>query len=154
MYHENRKVVLPTAPHIYVDAMGKSCNAWFNMERIASNLVENTEALSAVTTLNFCKLSTIFTDTSDTEQLTAAAQAVWEIVEQEAALLADDNSDGFDRVFVGGLSLGARTALATLMKQPVDSSPLGGYFIMSGGVNLQPDGASTDCHPLSLPPQA
>lgn len=68
--------------------------------------------------------------------------------------LADEDSDGYDRVFLGGMSQGAFTSLAALMRQYEHfDNPLAGVFVLSGSVALRPEGASDSCHPLSLPPQ-
>ena len=74
---------------------------------------------------------------------------------QAAAELADDDSNGYDKVFLGGMSQGAVTSMGALMRaHEYFDEPLAGVFVLSGTAPLRPEGASENCHPLSLAPQA
>ena len=77
---------------------------------------------------------------------------ILDLVEKEAALLATDNSDGFDKVFIGGFSQGAMTTMSILMEHYKKfEKPIGGYIVMSGAVSIKPSYNQT-CHDHSYPP--
>ena len=61
------------------------------------------------------------------------------MVQEEAALLATEESDGFDKVFIGGFSQGAMTSLSVLMQHYEKyDKPIAGYFVLSGVASLMP----------------
>ena len=66
-------------------------------------------------TLDFCSFSNTMPSLADEDMIREAAEAVLSIVAEEAALLADEEQDGYGRVFLGGMSQGAITSVAALM---------------------------------------
>ena len=79
----------------------------------------------------------------------AAANIILDMVEKEVAELGDPR-----KVFLGGMSMGGTMTFGILMKQHKRwTTPIGGFFVLSGAWNVfRPDSASDDCGPLTLPP--
>ena len=53
-------------------------------------------------TLDFCSFSNTMPSLADEDQIREAAEVILSIVAEEAALLADEEQDGYGRVFLGG----------------------------------------------------
>ena len=77
---------------------------------------EAVQWLGYLLSLNFCALERIVDETLQTEQIEEITDIILEMAEKEAALLATESSDGYDKVFIGGFSQGAMTSLSTLMR--------------------------------------
>ena len=68
------------------------------------------------------------------------ADIILDMAEKEAALLATEDSDGFDKVFICGFSQGAMTSMSILMEHYKKfDKPIAGYFVLSGSVTIKPD---------------
>ena len=151
MKNPNRKAVLPTAPIQWNEEWGKTCHSWFGLYN--PTVKEAVQWLGYFLSLDLCALERIVDETIQTEQVDEVADIILEMAEKEAALLASESSDGYDKVFIGGFSQGAMTSLSTLMRHHTKlTKPIAGYFILSGMVSIKPE-QSGSCSAPSLMPQ-
>ena len=149
----NRKTVLPTAPYVWNDMWNEKTHSWFNLAYPTHE--DYQRWLGLLLQLNVCQVYTeAFATVVARDQVLELAQIILDMAEKEAALLATEESDGFDKVFIGGFSQGAMTTMSVLMQHYSQfDKPIGGYFVLSGAVSILPLLDHT-CHAFSVfPPQ-
>ena len=122
------RIILPQAPLRYNKIWGGGMkNSWWQMDCIPT--------IHQLNDLGRCYHQNDIIETTN---------MFLNIIEEERLKFPDGDSK---RIFMGGMSQGAKTSLATLMRYP-GPTPLGGFIIESGMFILEPQNINKDTSAL------